>query len=129
MDETTIRAFFESLHRGALDEIAERLHDDVVFEFPGSRFGARVEGKRRVLVFLKQNQRLFRDGLRFDVRWVGVAGDRVVAQWTNAGVTRQGADYRNRGVSIFRVGEDGRIVEIEDYLDTESILKTWPPPT
>lgn len=127
MDETVIRAFFEDLHGGKLDAIAERLHDEVVFEFPGTRFGARVEGKRRVLVFLKQNQRLFRDGLRFDVRWVGVVRDHAVAQWTNAGTTRQGADYRNRGVSVFRAAADGRIIEIQDYLDTEAILTTWPP--
>ena len=124
MDEDDVRGFFESLGGGDFEAAATRLADDVTFEFPGSRFGGRVEGKRRVSVFLRQNQRLFRDGLRFDVHWVGLAGDRVVAQWTNAGVTRDGTDYANRGVTIFRL-RDGLIVEIQDYLDTEKIAETW----
>ena len=28
------------------------------------------------------------------------AGDRAVAQWTNSGVTRDGADYANRGATV-----------------------------
>ena len=34
--------------------------------------------------------------------------------------------YANRGVTVFRFAE-GRIVEIQDYLDTERIAETWPP--
>ena len=77
------------------------------------------------LVFLRQNQRLFKDGLKFTVHWVGLSGDRAVAQWTNAGTTRTGKAYANRGVTIFRV-ENDKIVEIQDHLDTELLTETWP---
>lgn len=128
-DDTTaaVRAFFGALMRSEFDTLAERLADDVVFEFPGTRFGGRFEGKRRVGAFLKSNQRLFRDGLRFDLHWVGRDGDRVVAQWTNHGVTRAGTEYANRGVSVFRFDDDGRVAEIQDYLDTERVTEAWPP--
>ena len=76
-------------------------------------------------VFLRQNQRLFDGGLHFDVSWAGSSGDRVVAQWTNAGRTKDGRDYANRGVTVFTIGE-GRIVRIEDYLDTARLEETWP---
>ena len=59
------------------------------------------------------------------MHWVGVAGDRAVVQWTNAGVTRAGADYANRGVTVLHF-TDGRIGEIQDYVDTELIAETWP---
>jgi ketosteroid isomerase-like protein len=78
-----------------------------------------------VLVFLKQTQRLFRGGLRFDVAWAGVVGDRAIAQWTNHGTTRDGREYDNRGVSVLRL-RDGRVAEIADYLDTERLAETWP---
>ena len=125
MTEREIRACFESLGRGEFDVFLGHLADDVVFEFPGRRFGSRVEGKRKVGVFFKRNQRLFENGLVFTVHWVGFAGDRAVVQWTNAGVTRAGTSYANRGATVLRIEEE-RIVEIQDYLDTERIAETWP---
>ena len=120
-----VKAFFDSLSRADMDPITEQLAEDVVLEFPGRRFGGRFAGKRKVSIFLKRNQRMFRDGLRFTVHWAGVDGDRAVAQWTNAGVTKEGHDYSNRGVTVFRL-EGERIAEIQDYLDTERLSETWP---
>jgi ketosteroid isomerase-like protein len=125
MSPQDVVAFFDALSRGDAAAVEPRLAEDVVLEFPGARFGGRFEGRRKVLVFLRQNQRLFQDGLRFTVHWCGVAGDRAVAQWTNAGTTRSGAAYGNRGVTVFRL-VDGRVVEIQDYLDTERLAATWP---
>ena len=76
------------------------------------------------MVFLRANQRLFTGGLRFHLSWVGVVEDRAVAQWTNEGTTREGVPYANRGVTVFRLSRD-KIVEIQDYLDTETIAETW----
>lgn len=126
MNEADVRAFFEALDARDWTAIENSLDEDVVFEFPGTRFGGRFEGRRRVLVFLRQNQRLFDGGLHFDVGWIGVAGNRAVAQWTNRGRTREGVTYANRGVTVFRCGADGRVVEIQDYLDTERLAATWP---
>ncbi len=123
--EPDVGGFFEALYAGQLDRIEASLADDVVLEFPGRRFGGRFEGRRRVMVFLKQNQRLFQGGLRFHVHWAGRCGDRAVAQWTNEGRTRDGRDYANRGVTVFRIA-GGRIAEIQDYLDTERIAEFWP---
>ncbi len=125
MTAADIRGFFEALNEGAFERIEARLAEGVVLEFPGKRFGGRFEGRRRVMVFLRQNQRLFRGGLRFHIQWAGIAGDRAVVQWTNEGVTRDGQAYGNRGVTVFRIAND-RIVEIQDYLDTERISETWP---
>ena len=125
MTEDEVRGFFAALSRGDREVLAGVLDEDVVMEFPGERFGGRFQGKRKVLVFLRQNQRLFRDGLEFTVHWTGVSGDRVIVQWTNAGITRDGQDYANRGVTVFRL-ESERVVEIQDYVDTEVLARTWP---
>lgn len=119
-----VRGFYDALGCGDTTAISGRLADDVILEFPGRRFGGRFEGRRRVELFLRQNQRLFRDGLRFDVFWTGIVGDRAVAQWTNEGTTRDGVTYGNRGVTIFRFAGE-KIVEIQDYFDTERISETW----
>lgn len=125
MTEADLRAFFDAVNAGDLDALEARLSEDVVLEFPGGRFGGVFEGRRKVLVFFRQNRRLFRDGLRFDVRWAGVAGDRGVAQWTNEGITRDGTPYANRGATVFEIDGD-RIVAIHDYLDTERMSEIWP---
>jgi ketosteroid isomerase-like protein len=129
MTADDVRSFFAALSQGDVSTLEARLAEDVVLEFPGSRFGGTQEGRRRVVVFLKQNQRLFQGGLAFEVRWAGVCGDRAIAQWTNAGTTREGTTYANRGVTVFtlRAGMGGeQIVRIEDYLDTERLAATWP---
>lgn len=125
MTPQDVHGFFEALGAGRFERIEDRLAEDVVLEFPGARFGARVEGRRRVLVFLKRNQRMFDGGLAFDVHWAGVVDDRAIAQWTNAGHTREGEAYTNRGCTVFRLA-DGLVVEIQDYLDTETLATTWP---
>ncbi len=125
MTADDIRAFFDALGRGDVGSLAETLDEEVVLEFPGRRFGGRFEGRRRVMVFLRQNQRMFRGGLAFRVEWAGVLGARAVAQWTHEGVTRDGRSYANRGVTVFRTRND-RIAEIRDYLDTERLSETWP---
>jgi ketosteroid isomerase-like protein len=125
MEPAEVRAFFRALGEGDFAAVDERLAEDVVLEFPGRRFGGRFEGKRRVLVFLRQNQRLFRGGLWFAVHWVGVCGDRAIAQWTNEGTTREGQSYANRGVTVLRIRE-GQVIEIQDYLDTQRVAEAWP---
>lgn len=125
MTPDDIRAWYAALSAGDVRPLVDRLTDDCVLEFPGSVFGATVEGRRKIKVFLRQNQRLFENGLVFTVQWAEVMGDKAVAQWTNAGRTKSGVEYANRGVTVFTL-KDGRITRIEDYLDTETILETWP---
>jgi ketosteroid isomerase-like protein len=125
MTADDVRKYFDALNRGDFDHLAERMSDDVRLEFPGERFGGSFEGRRAVLVFLRQNQRLFDGGLRFEVKWAAVSDGRAVAQWTTSGTTRQGKRYRNSGVTIFRF-EGPTIVGIQEYLDTEKLASTWP---
>ena len=125
MNEADVRGFFDALGRSDFDRLDAALHDDAFLEFPGTRFGGTFASKRRVMAFLRANQRLFRSGLSFSVHWVGLVGDRAVALWTNSGITREGIDYANRGATVF-VLRDGRIAAIHDYLDTETLSATWP---
>jgi ketosteroid isomerase-like protein len=128
MTEDDVRRGFAALSSGDVDPFVALLAEDCVLEFPGSVFGGTYQGTRRIRVFLRQNQRLFRDGLVFSVHWVHVGTQRAVAQWTNAGTTRQGMPYANRGVTVLHLGPEGRVTRLQDYLDTETIARTWPRP-
>ena len=125
MTADDIRSFFHALNHGDFDALADCMSDDVRLDFPGARFGGSFQGRRRVLVFLRQNQRMFNCGLRFAVHWAAVSDGRAVAQWTNTGTMRDGSVYQNCGVTVFRF--DGKvIVAIQDYLDTERLASSWP---
>lgn len=132
MTPDDVRAFFALISAGDTAGLEPRLAEDVVLDFPGSRFGGVQQGRRRVLVFLRQNQRLFQAGLAFHVTWAAVAGDRAVAQWTNAGTTREGRAYANRGVTVFTLRPEAAApggavyARIQDYLDTEALASAWP---
>jgi ketosteroid isomerase-like protein len=117
--------FFAAMERRDRDALEASLAENVILEFPGSRFGGRFEGRRKVVIFLLQNQRLFEDGLHFTIHWCGHSGDRAIVQWTNEGVTVEGRQYANRGCTVIHL-HDGKITEIQDYLDTEVIATTWP---
>ena len=125
MTEAEIRACYEALGEGNVDPLVSRLADDCVLDFPGTVFGGRHQGARKIRVFIRQNQRLFDGGLKFTVQWAGTSGNRVIAQWTNAGTTKTGIEYANRGITVFTF-EGAKIVRIEDYLDTETLTETWP---
>ena len=125
MTADDVRGFFDALNQGDFDTLADRMSDDVRLEFPGERFGGVFQGRRRVLVFLRQNQRMFNCGLRFSVHWAAVSDGRAVAQWTNTGTTRDGTAYKNSGVTVFRYDGD-TVVAIQDYLDTDKLSATWP---
>ncbi len=125
MTQEDVKHWFDALSEGNVTPLTDRLTGDCVLEFPGSTFGGEFRGSRRVRVFLRQNQRLFDGGLRFTLHWVMVTDAAAVAQWTNAGRTKQGSPYANRGVTIFRRRGE-KIERIEDYLDTEILARTWP---
>lgn len=126
MHEQATRKFFDSVSKGDLVAVSGLLAEDCVLDFPGERFGARLEGKRRDGVFLKSSRRLSREALRFDSSWVGAVGDRVVAQWTNEGPASEGAVSSNRGVTLLSFDAEGRIRDIQDDLDTERLAAAWP---
>jgi ketosteroid isomerase-like protein len=125
MDQDQLQQFFAAMMARDRDTLEASLSEDVVLEFPGSRFGGRFQGRRKVVIFLLQNQRLFQDGLAFTIHWSGICGDRAVVQWTNQGTTVEGQEYANRGCTVIHL-EGGLITEIQDYLDTELIAATWP---
>jgi len=125
MTEQDVRDLFDALSRGDLEAAGRHLHENATLLFPGRRFGGRFEGRRRVLAFFRANRRLFREPLRFDLDWVAPCGERFVAAWTNSATTRDGRPYANRGVTVVSVAH-GRVIELDDHLDTERMAETWP---
>jgi ketosteroid isomerase-like protein len=92
-----------------------------VFHFPGT---APIEGAARIEKFVKI---LFfkYPVLAFEVHRV-IADDRCAAiEWTNEGASRDGAPYRNAGVTVVELDGAGRVVYMSDtFKDTSFVLRS-----
>jgi ketosteroid isomerase-like protein len=117
VDEQRLRALFTCVSARDADGLAALLHPDAVFYFPKT---APLVGPERILRFFALLWRRY-PRLDFSVRELIVApdGQRAAVHWTNAGHTREGADYANEGVTLLHLRE-GRLVLISDFFkDTE----------
>jgi len=99
---------------------AALLDDAAVFHFPGTK---PIEGAARIEKFIKI---LFfkYPALAFDASRV-IADERCAAvEWTNEGTARDGAPYRNAGVTVIELGEGGRVLYLSDtFKDTSFTIR------
>ncbi|MEA1875325.1 MAG: nuclear transport factor 2 family protein [Bacteroidota bacterium] len=110
--------FFRALNSRDFSEVDPYLHDEVALDFPGV---GRIEGSRRVLVFIKTLHRKY-PVLEFNVSEVFSDGGQICAIWTNKGENLAGEPYSNSGVTIFH-HDQGKITFISDYLKDTSFIK------
>lgn len=112
-----LTALFERLNARDTEGLAALLDPEAVLHFPKT---APLVGAERILRFFKLLWRGYPE-LHFTVRETLLAADglRAAVHWTNAGRTREGADYANEGVTLMHLRE-GRVVWMSDFFkDTE----------
>jgi uncharacterized protein (TIGR02246 family) len=113
-------ALFRAMNARDPAAFAALLAGGAVFHFPGT---APIEGAARIEKFVKI---LFfkYPALAFEVRRV-IADERCAAiEWTNEGASRDGAPYRNAGVTVIELDADGRVVYLSDtFKDTSFTIR------
>ena len=109
---------FKAMNSRSFDEIDQYFSDDLAFDFPGA---GRIEGKKKVLIFLKAMLRKY-PVLGFKVYEYFGDGEQVCVLWTNKGQNIAGEPYENSGVSIIHI-EHGKIFFISDYFKDTSFVK------
>ena len=112
-------ALFRAMNARDPAAFAALLAEGAVFHFPGT---APVAGAARIGKFLKI---LFfkYPALAFEVRRV-IADDRCAAiEWTNEGASRDGAPYRNAGVTVVELDAEGRAVYLSDTFKDTSFTR------
>ena len=116
MDKKAVaEALFEAMNKRDFSNLEPLLSEDLVFDFPGA---GRIEGSRRVLLFLKALLRQYPE-LRFSLMDVFGESNLVCASWSNEGKHISGEDYRNEGVTLLRF-DAGKLVFISDYFKDTS---------
>lgn len=121
-----VRRAFEDVSTGNPATLFELLDPDVTYTLIGStRFSGTHRGRDVVLrdLFMPLTAALAAP-LRFEIRSLIAAGDRVAMEATSAAPLRSGAPYGNTYCFVLRVA-DGRLIEITEYLDTERVTRAF----
>lgn len=105
-----VRDFFAVLSAGDLRD--ELFTDDATFwtNSSGPSERSKYQGGVKLL------QSLFEGGLRYRVDSLTAEEDRVAAEAYGEGRLKNGLDYQNRYVFMFRI-RDGRIASVAEYCD------------
>ncbi|PLW92237.1 MAG: hypothetical protein C0592_11685 [Marinilabiliales bacterium] len=111
-------AFFEAMNAKNFDTVKDDMHEDISFDFPGTKL---LEGQRRVLLFLTALTRKYND-LTFTVSEIIVENNVVFAVWTNKGTAADGSEYKNSGVTLIRFRGD-KIEFLSDYFKDTSFTQ------
>lgn len=113
------KAFFEAMNTKNFDILKEDMHEDISFDFPGTKL---LVGQRRVLLFLNALMRKYND-LTFTVSEIIAENNVVFAVWTNKGTAADGSEYYNSGVTLIRFRDD-KIEFLSDYFKDTSFTRS-----
>ena len=125
---------YDILGRQDLEAIADALHEDAVWEYPGDTvLAGRIEGKPAIVEWFRMWFELMPE-TRFTVRHATVENifalgltNTSLVEWELDQVDRDGKRYHVTGVTAFHV-ERGKIRHGKDYIFDQDVESTAYPP-
>jgi ketosteroid isomerase-like protein len=117
-------ALYAEIAKGNGRPYVEALADDVTFRAIGSNsWSVNIKGKEELVreVYARVRERM-EGPLKSQATRILADGDFVVVQARGDNTLKNGRRYANDYCLVFRFS-DGKIVEIEEYLDTELVTE------
>jgi ketosteroid isomerase-like protein len=116
-----VRSFIQAMSDGTIDETL--VTDDFKVWILGTPGLVEKEAYAAGIALLP---RVFPDKLAFTIHSLTAEEDRVVAQFSGLGTTREGKVYRNDYLYLFRI-RDGKVCFLAEYLDLDAMRGTLIP--
>lgn len=113
-----INLLFKAMNTRDFTGLENHVEEEVVFDFPGA---GRIEGARRMLIFLKALLRKYKT-LQFTVNEVVMGEQEACAVWINKGEHVEGHAYSNSGITLFHF-RNSRISFLSDYFKDTSFVQ------
>ncbi len=114
-DEQTITHLFEIINERDLERFDDVLGEGAEFYFPKTQpLLGRDQIKRFFKILFRQYPKL-----EFEVQRVIIQGQKGAVHWTNHGVHKSGALYKNEGVTILEL-QGGKISFMSDFFKDTS---------
>ena len=117
---------YEAISEGNVDGFLDRLSDDVRWTFFGEhKFAKTFVGKQDIIDnMLGPLAGELEDGLRININNVVAEGSYVVVEATGESKLTKGGTYNNIYCYVVKV-DNGEIVEMREYLDTELVSNVF----
>jgi len=121
-----VRDAFEAMGRSDIGPMVDLMTDDFAWIIEGqSRFSRSYEGKEAVKRdLLAPLFEAFATPYRFTIDDIIAEGDRVVVRGRGEVTTKAGKDYNNSYCFVLGL-EDGKLVELREYLDTALVERVF----
>lgn len=121
-----IRGAFEALGRSDIRPLYQLMRDDFAWIIEGqSRFSRRYDGREKVKrQLLDPLFDAFATPYRFTIDEIIAEDDRVVVRGRGEVQTKAGKDYNNSYCFVLGL-EDGKLVELREYLDTALVERVF----
>jgi len=128
-NKALLRSAYEAVSRRDPGPLTEALSEDVVWTVIGTtRMSGTARGKKEVAekIFVPLRASLSDAPLRFEIDRLIGEGEWVVMLARGYATTREGKPYNNTYAIVARF-ENGKIVEMTDYIDTALINEVLNP--
>lgn len=107
-----VTIFFENLNKRDYEKISDSLSENVCLDFP---YKDLICSKDKVMTFLKALHRKY-DILEFVLNQIIVEENNICVIWNNSGITRNGENYSNRGITLIKINQENNLIEfMSDY--------------
>jgi len=121
-----VRTYIKALGVGDVDLFASVLTDDFAAIICGRSIISGPMTRDEVLAFVKEVPTISPDGINLEILSLTAEDDRVACESEGHVVLRNGAEYNNMYIHLFRF-RDGKIREVKEYMDTDLACNVYLP--
>ncbi|MCX7174668.1 MAG: nuclear transport factor 2 family protein [Proteobacteria bacterium] len=112
-----VTQFFDAFSRGDIDAAFAAMDDSATWWVPGTLPFSGIKTKAQYLQIVGTSRNGFPAGIRFEIKRLLAEGDYVAAEVESLGHHRNSKTYHNKYHFLIRL-EDGKFVEVKEYMDT-----------
>ena len=115
------KEFFEALSTGS-DKYLDFYSDDSIIWTAGNNAIGGTRTKKEVVSFAQNILAAFPTGIKFNITGMTAEGDRVAVEISGEAIHASGETYNNQYHFLLRT-QDGKILELKEYMDTQLAAK------
>jgi ketosteroid isomerase-like protein len=115
------KEFFEALSNGSDEYLDFYTNESIIWTAGNNAIGG-TRTKEEVVSFAQNILAAFPTGIKFNITGMTAEGDRVAVEISGEAIHASGETYNNQYHFLLRI-QDGKILELKEYMDTQLAAK------
>ena len=115
------KEFFEALSNGSDKYLDFYTNESIIWTAGNNAIGG-TRTKEEVVSFAQNTLADFPTGIKFNITGMTAEGDRVAVEISGEAIHASGETYNNQYHFLLRI-QDGKILELKEYMDTQLAAK------